>query len=960
MNPINNNEHMAIGNRGSEWRRWDLHIHTLNTAKNDQFTSEDFDAFCIDLFKRALEHKIVAIGITDYFSIDNYLRVKSFVDGIGYQEEFSSQEQLRIADIFILPNVELRVVPVTDSGRLVNLHCIFNPSFADRLAEEFFTEIKFSDGGGSRYSMTRQGMVRFGQSLDQGLNTDDEKYMKGVANFVVSHGDLEKLWNHNADLRSNCMVVVSNSSNDGASAFQEHHDLFKNANSGSLDGLRKSIYQLSQMIFSGNPEDRKYFLGHKFDNKDQVISKCGSIKPCIHGSDAHKEEELFLPDQNRFCWIKADPTFEGFKQIVYEPEARIKVQDTNPQADFEKPYFSTLTFSGVIVEGEDLPKFQETTILLNPNMVTIIGGRGTGKSLLLDCLYKLFHHNTNSDERLDSIEPEVFNVEYTKPDHHTERYQYGDEDAQLDYLHVRQGEIKRMATSPEDLSREIKKLLGINTSDTAPDYDVEFSTLIDRIEKALAWFEEKDESGDRINDKERNKKIIQRNQSLIQTITTDENQQNIQSYQKNSREVNSRKATVEKLNDLLTKLTAFKTELNRDIADLNKQDLSGKVVSDISFDITESEVKEIDILLQEHIKTATDSNSEIKEMFERMGVKQDISGLLQKIAQYQREIDLANGRIEDYDSREQSIDDDIAARVLLVNKIEVGLDQQVSNIRERFNSVKDGETSWSGDQKNLVNELLKDIRIDAETVFDAKVFYSGLWNIINGKQFRQTSEKSSEDRLREKFNVKDADDFIRLVRNEPIITSDDDPLALVTLDEFSKQKKYFLKENFNIYQYLYLHKYRKNYLSVQPVIEYLGKAPEKLSVGQRGTFYVCMKLATDPFGSPFVFDQPEDDLDNEFIMKELVPLFRKIKKYRQVIIATHNANLVVNADAEQVIVASNENELLSYRSGSIEYTSRSEPLGIRENICNILEGGPAAFKNRERKYGFNGGRRTQT
>ncbi len=52
-----------------------------------------------------------------------------------------------------------------------------------------------------------------------------------------------------------------------------------------------------------------------------------------------------------------------------------------------------------------------------------------------------------------------------------------------------------------------------------------------------------------------------------------------------------------------------------------------------------------------------------------------------------------------------------------------------------------------------------------------------------------------------------------------------------------------------------------------------------LSVGQRGTFFLCMKLATDPFGSPFIFDQPEDDLDNEFIVQKLVPIFRKIKKY---------------------------------------------------------------------------------
>ena len=55
--------------KGSEWRRWDLHVHTTGTKKNDQFMSLDFDSFCIDMFKRAIAADIHAIGITDYFSL---------------------------------------------------------------------------------------------------------------------------------------------------------------------------------------------------------------------------------------------------------------------------------------------------------------------------------------------------------------------------------------------------------------------------------------------------------------------------------------------------------------------------------------------------------------------------------------------------------------------------------------------------------------------------------------------------------------------------------------------------------------------------------------------------------------------------------------------------------------------------------------------------------------------------
>ncbi|XMB01272.1 hypothetical protein QNH99_00645 [Pantoea allii] len=144
----------------------------------------------------------------------------------------------------------------------------------------------------------------------------------------------------------------------------------------------------------------------------------------------------------------------------------------------------------------------------------------------------------------------------------------------------------------------------------------------------------------------------------------------------------------------------------------------------------------------------------------------------------------------------------------------------------------------------------------------------------------------------------------------------------------------------------------KEYLNVNAVFTYRGRTIDKLSVGQRGTFYVSLKLATDPFGSPFVFDQPEDDLDNDFIMRQLVPLFRAIKKYRQVIIVTHNANLVINSDSEQVIVASNDGEIIEYNSGAIEDGNIKSQTGIRHYICSILEGGHIAFSNREKKYGI--------
>lgn len=102
--------------RGSEWRKWDMHVHTKGTNKNDNFTSPDFDEFCTTLFKKALENNIQAIGITDYFSIDNYKKVKTFVSQIDSKSDFEEQERDTIKNILLLPNVELRILPATGSG----------------------------------------------------------------------------------------------------------------------------------------------------------------------------------------------------------------------------------------------------------------------------------------------------------------------------------------------------------------------------------------------------------------------------------------------------------------------------------------------------------------------------------------------------------------------------------------------------------------------------------------------------------------------------------------------------------------------------------------------------------------------------------------------------------------------------------------------------------------------------
>lgn len=148
--------------------------------------------------------------------------------------------------------------------------------------------------------------------------------------------------------------------------------------------------------------------------------------------------------------------------------------------------------------------------------------------------------------------------------------------------------------------------------------------------------------------------------------------------------------------------------------------------------------------------------------------------------------------------------------------------------------------------------------------------------------------------------------------------------------------------------------YGTTHIKVVYGIEYDHLDIKQLSPGTRGIVLLMLYLAIDKEDDrPLIIDQPEENLDPKSIFDELVPIFRAAKQRRQIIIITHNANLVVNTDADQVIVASckehtpNELPPISYLSGGIENPD------IRKSICEILEGGETAFRERAKRLRIN-------
>lgn len=151
-------------------------------------------------------------------------------------------------------------------------------------------------------------------------------------------------------------------------------------------------------------------------------------------------------------------------------------------------------------------------------------------------------------------------------------------------------------------------------------------------------------------------------------------------------------------------------------------------------------------------------------------------------------------------------------------------------------------------------------------------------------------------------------------------------------------------------QDLYNYVYGLEYINEKYELKFADKSIEQLSPGERGAALIVFYLLLDNDDKPLIIDQPEDNLDNQSVYEILVPFIKQAKKHRQLIIVTHNPNLAVVSDAEQIIhvdIDKENNYAFSFNSGGIENPKTNK------GIVDILEGTMPAFDKRKIKYLMN-------
>ena len=887
-------------NIGSIWHRWDLHYHTPSSYdyKNKSKTNEM-------LVNELLEDGVSGVVVTDHHVID-FDRIKAL-------------NSIANGEIKFLRGIEI----TSELGGSESIH--FIAIFPDSLEED---EIR--DGF----------LVPLGITAEK-IERDCSLCYKAISyeSFIKCAKNLGALTSIHAGKKTNSIENIKNwcrTKQDFKQILLERIDI--------LETSKRSDFT---------------------DYTDIVFKDIGKICPIVVCSDYHSEYEyreynasgktpptLKLRDAT---WIKSDLTFEGLKQIIFEPELRVRVQEPNPT---DEKY-------GIKLQSLSIDKcklFNSQEIMFNPDMIAIIGEKGSGKTALLDIVsYVLGDSRQDSTSFIQRAKNELrvaeatYNIygnsketvtflkqlenlrcKYINPSKLTEFCE--DENAMQDFIKsiilndeilkevsiIKQNEldIQSALLKIEALDREIAIKPSLQgqistlqdkiklTENSKPEIPSRDTSLTERFSSLTATIEIKRKELDAI--KSIHGQLVWFN-SNRESILID----NIENLRKSIFQQFSLSIPYEK----------FKIRSNYDNETIQSLETESIVLNEKK----EKIAQELDAYLKEYdsIKTIIFKNAEAQKQYEQwLSYLSELKQELQKLTE--KEILLANTEEERNKLFEQCLQDyieNIRCKKLLFNyygTLKNELAQQIGN-----------------ENKNKITFIpIKKIQTNSVQF--------ALESILS---FKSVNEETLKKNIETKYQ--------KIL--DKVLDSEDEKihenvLSLINLFISNDNKNLYAKQiEPKIFKaghsYIDLYKIAfTDFIDINYSIQFNGIPMEQLSSGQKGIVLMKLLLRLDKSTDPLLIDQPEDNLDNKSVYDQLVEEFKRIKLKRQLLIATHNPNLVVNTDAEQIIVAE---YCKRDRTGYISYTAGSiENKDIREKICRILEGGKDAFINRERRYDF--------
>lgn len=982
--------------RGSEWRRWEPHIHAPGTVMNNQFSGPTAWTDYLTALERATP-VIEAIAVTDYYVTDTY------------EEVLRHKAAGRLhATKLIFPNVELRLDVATARGGFVNLHLFVSPEDPKHVEElqRLLSRLQFNVMQ-DRFDCTRADLIRLGKKADPNITDDNAALAYGANQFKVNFQKLREVFSESGWAKKNILIAVASGATDGTSGVREAAD----------QTIRREIEGFAHVIFASSPAQREFWLGQRDLPPDEMRVRYGGLKPCLHGSDAHKLDDVASPFGDRFSWIKGGLEFDALRQACIDPGGRAHVGAEPP---------ASATPSQVIsgIEILDAPWMTTPVIPLNPGLVAIVGARGSGKTALADMIAA--GCDSISDEAWNAEEwanpsflirarPLVGNgkvkVSWASGEPSTRALDGSDANGPFSYKRVRylsQQFVEELCSSSgltDGLLREIERVIFEAHPDDARDGTLDFAELLDhRASRHRLAREREAEAVSQISERigtelEKEKLIatyegqVAQKKKLVHAYTADRAKLVSAGSEKRAQRHTELAGAA---NQIRAKLRQFAGQrqtflaMQDEVKDLRRNqapealrqaqsrhthsgmsaeqwasfllDYKGPVDNDLA-----GYVKWVDGEIAK-LKGSTPAPSDPNTPYFRDDA--DLSTLSQAVleaemARLEKLVSADKETQRRYTALSGSIATETAALQTLTDKLK---DAQGARDRARelqtqreeaygraFDALVAEQTVLEDLYAPLMARLaaasgtLKKLSFSVTRVANVEQWASevedGLIDLRKAGAFRGkgTLLQKANEVMKGAWETGDSDaviaamaEFRRLYQKDLL---DHSPVAHTDQAEFRAWSKRFAQWLFST-----------DHIAIRYGIDYDGVDIRKLSPGTRGIVLLLLYLALDDSDNrPLVIDQPEENLDPKSVFDELVHLFIEAKAHRQVIMVTHNANLVINTDADQIIIADagphphGSLPPISYRSGGLENAE------IRKAVCDILEGGEGAFQERARR-----------
>ncbi len=930
-------EHIAY--KGTRWYKCDLHLHTIASQcfEDKAVTSEQW----VD---KAIERGLNCVAVTDHntgLSIDEI-------------KEASKDKKLTV-----FPGVEI----TCDSAK-VHLLIIFDVTKTSADIRDFLVraDIKPDDFGKQQAASiksifeiadlaNKDGAIVIPAHIDEYNGLGD-----------VSVGNLKKFfseYNINAvqvvhkEFLSKSFQVAGNTN------FKEFlNDYYNNPNPVIDDAIVK-----------------KWFTSAKYAIEANVALLTFSDNPHEIKSPKHGLWGI----GNSFSWIKMgeNPSLEGLRQAFLLPEFRVKNKFESPSTPYKAPniWIKSISISNTIITNDSAPLILD----FNPQLNTIIGGRGSGKSSILRFIRGVFNRKIDLDGlddilkdhqefyKIESGRPKkgvlndnsvieieiaresvlhrviaskfqnsgIQEIEIKKYNEQTNTWETITDEGYIDFLEFEQysqKQIYEIAQDPNALRERIDKAIeDVDKIKTEREYlkskFFEKSAGIRTIDQLIAG---KGKIETRIKDLDTSIKKLQQS-GIAKLLTTKEK------FAKDEIIINQFKSEIEEKETLMDSLIQ-----NFSISDIDYSNFSNEHKDSLE-PISKSIIESLAIINIE-LNKLKDTLKKTKE-----GYENSINSSIWKIDYDKNETDFTDKKLE---LEEDGIDDISNFEKLTQEKTELEKDLENINIKSVIRDSELIEKTHLQEEyvnknkeltlkrKEFVTEILQDdkVKINIKGFRNRADFELKLRKILQKENYtyQEDIEKLSdlcfqgnvEQKIRD---VRDVFQKIKFDEDVSDIVSGRFVNLVKSLNDAQIDEiELFLPEDEIEIQY-------------KPTLRSPFKSLSTASAGQKTTAILTFILSYGK--NPLILDQPEDDLDNRLVYDLIVDRLKKAKENRQLIVVTHNANIPVNGDAEYIVSMDTESKKMEIlNEGTVEQTA------IKKEICDVMEGSEQAFNMRSKRY----------